>query len=244
MIEAAWGVRERPGKARQRGLSLERIVDAAVGVAASEGLSAVSMSRVAAELGSSTMALYRYVDTKEELLILMSDAAYRTPPSAGEPGEPCRAALSRWAWDLHTVLREHTWVLRIPVSGPPVTPNQVIWLEHGLGRLDGSGLGEREKLSVMMLLIGFVRSEATVIADVADAFASAGAEHGEAMSFYGQMLGKVLDPARFPAVAAALEAGAIDAEDGPDDEFVFGLDRILDGIEELIRTRAGASASG
>ncbi|WP_158839692.1 TetR/AcrR family transcriptional regulator [Saccharothrix deserti] len=240
VIEAAWGVRERPGKGRQRGLSLDRIVEAAVNVAESEGLAAVSMSRVAAELGASTMALYRYVVAKEELLVLMSDAAYRTPPSAVVPGEPWRTALSRWAWDLHAILRQHTWVLRIPVTGPPVTPNQVIWLEHGLRCLQDTGLPEREKLSVMMLLTGFVRNEASVIADVTEAFVAADADQQEAMSFYGQLLGKLADPNRFPAVTAALQAGAIDHEDAPDDEFTFGLERILDGIEVLVRQRAEA----
>jgi hypothetical protein len=60
-IEAAWGLRERPAKGPKPGLSLDRIVEAAVGVAATEGLAAVSMGRVAKELSVSTMSLYRYV---------------------------------------------------------------------------------------------------------------------------------------------------------------------------------------
>ena len=60
-IAAAWGLRERPHKGPKPGLSLNRIIDAAVRLAASEGLAAVSMSRVASELGASTMSLYRYV---------------------------------------------------------------------------------------------------------------------------------------------------------------------------------------
>jgi hypothetical protein len=60
-IAAAWGLRERPHKGPKPGLSLNRIIDAAVRLAASQGLDAVSMSRVASELGASTMSLYRYV---------------------------------------------------------------------------------------------------------------------------------------------------------------------------------------
>ena len=58
-VAAAWGVRERPHKGPRPGLSLGRIVDAAVRVADAEGLDAVSMSRVAAELGTAPMSLYR-----------------------------------------------------------------------------------------------------------------------------------------------------------------------------------------
>jgi AcrR family transcriptional regulator len=75
-IEAAWGVRTRPGKGPRPALSLERIVAAAVRVAAVGGLAAVSMGRVAADLGVSTMSLYRYVGSKDELLALMADLAY------------------------------------------------------------------------------------------------------------------------------------------------------------------------
>ena len=60
-IEAAWGLRERPHRGPKPGLSLARIVEAGVQVAEAEGLAAVSMSRVAAELGAAPMSLYRYV---------------------------------------------------------------------------------------------------------------------------------------------------------------------------------------
>ena len=92
-IEAAWGVRTRPSKGPRPTLSLERIVAAAVRVAAADGLAAVSMSRVAAELGVSTMSLYRYVGSKAELLALMVDVPYEPPPRP-EPGEGWRRGRS------------------------------------------------------------------------------------------------------------------------------------------------------
>ncbi|WP_239655680.1 TetR/AcrR family transcriptional regulator, partial [Streptomyces sp. M10] len=74
-VEAAWGLRGRPTKGPRPGIGVERIVDAAVRLAATEGLQAVSMGRVAKELGASTMSLYRYVAAKDELFILMQEAA-------------------------------------------------------------------------------------------------------------------------------------------------------------------------
>src|SRR5918997_4285770 len=96
-IEAAWGVRTRPNKGPRPALSLERIVAAAVKVAAADGLQAVSMSRVAAELGVSTMSLYRYVAAKDELLALMADLPFEAPPARRGPEESWRDGLSRWA---------------------------------------------------------------------------------------------------------------------------------------------------
>src|SRR3954447_23094142 len=149
-LAAAWGVHERPGRGPKPALNLDRIVEAAVRVAATEGLGAVSMSRVAAELGASTMSLYRYVAAKDELLALMGDAAFGPPPGAAD--EPSwRAGLSRWAWGHHAVLRRHPWIVRVPISAPPITPNLTAWIEDGLRALGRTPLAEEDKLSVMLL---------------------------------------------------------------------------------------------
>jgi AcrR family transcriptional regulator len=232
-IEAAWGRRARPTKGPRPGLSLERIVGAAVGLAASEGLGAVSMSRVAAELGSSPMSLYRYVAAKDELLALMVDAAVGAPPPAAPGGEDWRAGLSRWAWAYHDALRRHPWVVRIPISGPAVTPNATAWLEDGLRSLRDTGLAEPEKLSVMLLVSGYVRNEATLTADIG---AAAG---GEIMPGWGRLLTQLTDADAFPALHAALGSEAFAQDDDPDDEFAFGLERVLDGIGVLVDRRAG-----
>src|SRR5262245_35900157 len=96
-IAAAWGLRERPNKGPRPALSLQRIVAAAVRVAAADGLQAVSMGRVASELGVSTMSLYRYVGAKEELLALMADLTFEAPPARRGPEESWRDGLARWA---------------------------------------------------------------------------------------------------------------------------------------------------
>jgi AcrR family transcriptional regulator len=228
-IEEAWGRRRRPRRGPKPALGLERIVDAAVKVAAADGLAAVSMSRVAAELGSSPMGLYRYVAAKDELLALMVDAALGAPPAAPPPNEGWRAGLSRWAWAYHDALRRHPWTLQVP-SGPAVTPNLTAWLEDGLRSLGETGLAEAEKLSVMLLLSGYVRNEATLVADL-----GAGEE---IMPAWGRQLAALTGPERFPALHAALASGVFDQDDEPDDEFVFGLERVLDGIEALVRARA------
>jgi AcrR family transcriptional regulator len=231
-IAAAWGLRERPSRGPKPGLSLERIVGAAVGVARAEGVEAVSMSRVAKELGSSPMSLYRYVAAKDELLALMVDAALGDTPVPPERGTGWRAGLERWAWTYHDALRRHPWVLRVPISGPPITPNQVRWLEQGLAALAETKLTEAQKLSVILLVSGYVRNEATVAADVAAAAGGA-----EIMPAYAAALGRVVDPERFPALHTALQSEAFARDDDPDEEFVFGLERVLDGIEMLVSGR-------
>jgi AcrR family transcriptional regulator len=240
-IEAAWGLRARPNRGPRPALSLERIVAAAVRVAATDGLQAVSMSRVAADLGVSTMSLYRYVGAKDELLALMVDLTFEAPPARRGPEESWRGGLARWAWTELAVYRRNPWVLRIPISGPPVTPNAMAWLEVGLDCLRDTGLREDEKLSVMLLLTGFVRSQASLQAEVAAAQAAGSAPPDpELMGSYGRLLARLADPGRFPALHAVIAAGVFDEPDEDDYDFRFGLERVLDGIETLIDKRRTA----
>jgi AcrR family transcriptional regulator len=226
-LEAAWGRRARPTKGPKPGLTLERIVEAAVALAQAEGIGAVSMARVAGELGSSPMSLYRYVAAKDELLALMVDAALGpVPPPAAD--EDWRAGLTRWAWGYHDALRQHPWALQVPISGPAVTPNLTAWLEDGLQSLAPTGLPEAQKLSVMLLLSGYVRNEATLAASIG------AVPGGEIMPAWGRLLARLTDPEDFPALHAALGSEAFAQDDEPDDEFVFGLERVLDGIASLV----------
>lgn len=183
-IEAAWGLRDRPVKGPKPGLTLERIVAAAVAVAASEGLAAVSMGRVAKDLGASTMSLYRYVSAKEELYLLMQEAAMGEPPPlpALEAGEGWREAIGQWAWAQREMFHRSLWALRMPISGPPASPNSVAWWEQGLQALEGSGLSEGDKISTILLVSGFVRNEALLMSDIAAAVAAKGVPADEVMA--------------------------------------------------------------
>jgi AcrR family transcriptional regulator len=233
-IAAAWGVRDQPRKGPKPALTLQRIVDAAVRVADAEGLDAVSMGRVATEAGTAPMSLYRHVEGKDQLLDLMVDAAWGQPPAAPEDAEGWRQGLSRWAWTMRENARNHPWAVRIPLHSLPILPNEVAWFENALACLRGTGLSEARKASVIMLLAGYVRNLATTDADIAAAMRASGLAPHEWMSAYARMLRELAEPAKFPALAAFIEAGVFETADDPDDEFVFGLDRILDGIEALI----------
>lgn len=235
-VAAAWGLRQRPGKGPKPGLSVERIVAAAIDVAVRDGLAAVSMKRVASELGTAAMSLYRYVSGKDELLLLMLDQAGGPPPAdLPAPDDDWRAGLSRWAWLMRDIMQRHPWSLNIPISGPPTTPNQVRWMDRGLRSMAGTRLREDEKLGVILLVSGFVRSEALLSAQLTEAAQRTGVT--DPLAGYTQFLRAVTDPDRFPALTKVLDAGVFNTDEGPDEDFRFGLDRILDGVDTLIRSR-------
>jgi AcrR family transcriptional regulator len=107
-------------------MTLTEIVAAAVDLADASGLAGVSMSKVAKALGFTTMSLYRYVSSKDDLVILMADAALGSPPPRTGPPLPWRDALSSWTRSLLAVYREHPWITDVPISGPPAAP-QSAW---------------------------------------------------------------------------------------------------------------------
>jgi AcrR family transcriptional regulator len=227
-IELAWGLRDAGTRGPKRGLTLDRIVGAGIKVALTEGLAALSMARIASELGVGTMSLYRYVAAKDELLTLMVDQALGPPPTPAA-AEDWRAGLRRWADALRAAYGRHPWSLRVPISAPPLGPNNVAWLDNALAALGATPLSEQEKLSTVLLLSGFVRNDSTLIADL-----TAGAGGEMVMPGYGEMLGRLIDPGQLPALHRAIVSGSLDDPDDPDVEYEFGLARILDGVAVLI----------
>jgi AcrR family transcriptional regulator len=234
-VAAAWGMREHRGRGPKRGLSLEQVVAAGLAVASSDGLAAVSMSRIAAELGVGTMSLYRYVDSKRELLDLMVDAGLGPPPLL-DPDAAWRDGLSGWAWAQLAAFRRQLWVVQVPLAGPPATPNVLSWIEQALRYLRGLGLQPDQKMFSILLIASFVRTEATIEAQIDAAVRASGQTDQETMAGYGRLLSVLLDERRFPELTAMLASGVIDKADHWDDGFAFGLERILDGIDGLIRS--------
>ena len=220
-LEILW--REPRGSGRSRGLTRERIVRAAVELADAEGLAALSMARLAERLGCGTMSLYRHVTNKDELVMFMLAAAVGPPPSID--ARDWTAALTDWATALWDVYHRHPWVLQAVAAGPPADPGQVAWLDAGLTALGRTGLAERDKLVAVMAILHFVRGAAAVDIEAGRT------EWPE----YSALLRRLLDPDRFPALAAALQEGVFDRTDNdPHADFRSGLSQLLDGIATRI----------
>jgi AcrR family transcriptional regulator len=234
-VTLLWGLRETTRRGRKPSLTIADITRAAVEIADTEGLAAVSMSKVAERLGNSTMALYRYVKSKDELLLLMSDLALESPPDLPDDVD-WRTGLTQWTRAVLSVLRRHPWTAQIPISGPPVGPNNLWWFDRALHALRDTGLAEEDKVGVVMGLLTFVHGEVRLSIDLAAGYQ----ENPEAFGRqYGLALARVVDPRRLPALSKVITAGVFDA-DVPYDEEVegeFGLSLYLDGVDAFIAKR-------
>lgn len=231
-LDLLWGRRERGRTGPKPGLTVDAIVDAAMRVADAEGLEAVSMKRVATELGFTTMALYRYVDSKDELLAMMWNASALGLPTV--TGDGWRELLSNWAVVQFEAVCRRTWVLQMPMSRPPAGPASLAWVEQALAALADTGLSEAPKMGVIGLLSTYALSEARM--QYEEARARTEAPYAD----YAALLRKVADERTYPALYRAAWSGELDLPAGAErpafdvNEFRFGLDRILDGVQALI----------
>lgn len=237
-VRLLWGLEEPQRRGPKPGLSLEAIAAAAIKLADAEGMGAVSMARVAGQLGFTTMSLYRYLSGKDDLIALMLDVAIGRPDLPADAAEGWRVLLERWSLEYLNALRRHPWMTRVPISGPPITPNNVAWMEYALGAMSGTALTAQERLSVLLLLTNYVRGVGQLLVDIAEAERSIPPGEISAMSQYGQVLSQLIDADRFPTLYAAVASGALDDEDDdPNAEFHFGLQRVLDGVALLVQER-------
>jgi AcrR family transcriptional regulator len=244
-LDLLWGRRERGKRGPRAGLSAEAIVAAAVRVADAEGLEAVSMARVAKELGFTTMSLYRHVSGKDELLQMMWDASAQGAEGLVLEGDGWRAKLRMWAIMQRDVLDLHPWITQMPMAAPPAGPNSAHFVERGLEALDGTGLRDADKLRMLGLLSSYGLSEARMAYDAARAAkqtAAAGQPDATPPPSYEAMLRVLIDEETYPRLYRMAWSGESGEQDDERTEFFFGLDRILDGIQAFIdRTREGGS---
>jgi AcrR family transcriptional regulator len=235
-LERLWGRRERPRRGPRPGLSLEAILTAAIDLADREGLSAVSMSRLAGQLGFTTMSLYRYVSNKDELLLLMLNAAAAVEPPTRHANESWRPALERWGRANYDALVGHPWMMEVVTRGSPLTPSQLHWVDRGLDALRDTGLTAIDKAAVIRLVTVYTLGEARLSVDLAWAARNA---KSEPLPWSLPLAPGFLSADDYPALVENIAAGGFGGPDGGDEaDFEFGLARVLDGVESLIATNA------
>jgi len=239
-IELLWGPARRPRRGPRPTLSLAAIARTGIEIADAEGLAAVTMQRVAGALGFTKMALYRYVPGKVELVALMTDAGIGEPPSPKEGTGNWRSRLDAWSRALFDRFCRHPWAMEASVGARILGPNEIGWMEQAVAALIGTGLNGGEMLDVAATLTGHVRN----LAQQSVAMSADRPEQSMETSIGAVLHGR---EDRFPALVAALRSAAAYASQ--DQALDFGLARILDGVEQLIVSRAegrdrGSSSDG
>jgi AcrR family transcriptional regulator len=231
-----WRTTERAGR---KGLSVDRIVEAAIAVADEEGLGALTMRRVAERLDVGTMSIYTHVPAKAELIDVMLDTVLAEVTGPDHAPGPWRERLEQVARGLRALYLRHPWLLHVATTRPPMGPNVIAKYEHELRAVDGIGLTDIEMDAVVTLINDFVHGTVRSAIEAAEVERRTGLTDEQWWYRQAPLLERVLDPARFPlAVRVGTAAGEEhQAAYDPEHAFAFGLQRVLDGIEALVRER-------
>jgi AcrR family transcriptional regulator len=240
-LELLWGTRERPSRGPKPGLTLDRILATAIGIADADGLEAVSMRRVAAELGMGTMSLYRYVPGKSELLDLMLDRV-SDPGNAGDrmKGQDWRGVLETYAsglWDLYT---SHSWLLQVNWARPLLGPSSLTGLELLLQGLRDTGLSDQERVMTIVVVESYVTGAARRNMHARIAAERTGLSEPEFWAAQTPALERALATGAYPELSVLAE----DAFGASHEQtFAFGLARLLDGVEDLLERRPNGTSA-
>lgn len=230
-----WRLSASARRGRPAELDADRVVGAAVDLADREGLDGVTLQKVAQALGFTKMSLYRHVGSKEELVELMADHATGSVP--GLDADSWRDGVHWWAAAIRARYAEHPWLVEVPVVGPPRGPNAIGWMDAFLRVLRDTGLDPGTKAGVLVVVSGYVRNAIQQGRQMAEGRHGTGLSQADTEHDYGRALAALVHPERFPEAALLFKAGAFETEPGEnpeDQDFVFGLDLILDGVEAAI----------
>lgn len=205
-------------------LTRDRVIDAALGIMDADGVEAVTMRRVAREVGVEAMSLYNHVADKEDLLDgvcarVMAD--FRFPEERGDWVETMRQGAEEW----RRVLKSHPNVLALFAERhkPMTDLDALLPMEFALRTIGRAGMSEREAVQVFNVMGGFIMG--FVMMESGRMFG--GGAMDEEMPSPDEM-SRALSGGQLPCVAAALPHLATC---DPDEQFSYGLDLLLAGLQ-------------
>ncbi len=214
-------------------LTRERVVATAVAIADADGLDALSMRRVATDLGVATMTIYRHVPGKDELVLLMADAAYGERPLPEPPPPDWRTGLTLIAREQWAGYRRHEWLARITsMTRPEPLPNAMAHTDWTMRALDGLGLTAETMLLLAVTLANHVRGTAENLEAETQAEHDTGLTAEQWMEAQGAALADVFAARPLPMLSRVAQGPDIDLD--IDVLFEFGLQRLLDGFAAFI----------
>ncbi len=230
---------QRPSRrGPQSSRSTDEVVVAALSMADRGGIESLRMRELADQLGMSTMSMYTYVGSREDLLALMIDAALAGYPVPGYGRAGWRSRVRRTAEANLTLYRDRPWLLDVADDRTAVGPGTIAKYDHELQCFDGTALSDVERDAALTYLLGFVQGTAR------DARRQQVASSADVMLEFWQQsagpLGNFLADNPFPLAARVGQAAGkeMNAAFSAGHAYRFGLTMLIDGLERLISERA------
>jgi len=190
-------------------LTRSRIIAAAIELIEADGIEAVSMHRVAAELGCSLISLYSYVPSTKALLDGVGHQVMSAVQTNPMPNECWHERLHAQARAFRSVAREHPRCAMLAMSRPPTSARMARPAEAGLAALRDAGFADQEAVWILRTLLAYVAG--SILRDVGIAPGLASSE---------------------PVVGSKRWLSA-ELEHDPEADFEFGLDLLIRAVTTL-----------
>lgn len=231
-IELLWGTAAPARRGPKAKFTVADVTRVAIALADAEGLGAVSMRRVAEQLGVTAMSLYTYVPSKAELLDVMVDTVSAEAVRAAFNGAGWRERLIEIAESNWMLYRRHPWLLQIAISRPVLGPNVIAKYDFELRAFEATAVPDIDADLLLSLVLNYVAGAVRAVVQADQAELGTGMSEEQWWEAYAPLLGEVLDPARFPTAARVGQAAGEEYGAGdPVRAYRFGLERVLDGVD-------------
>lgn len=236
---ASWWTAREAAASRRRpraeGLSLDAVLDAAMAIVDTDGLDALTMRRLAGDLGCAHTSLYRHVASRREIEVLLVDRVIGMVPTpqvapGGEPRDPVASAADALR-AYRAVLLAHRSLAPAFLDGQMLGPNAIDRREASLTQVLAAGASPALAARAYLSLTHFVISSVV--------FESSGAARSRAERDAMRSHFERLDAQRFPVLVAM--AGTLNDVDGAE-EFEFGLAALLESVERAIAAEAARTS--
>ncbi|SEH04020.1 DNA-binding transcriptional regulator, AcrR family [Nonomuraea solani] len=223
-----WMRPERPARGPKPAYTRAQITEAAIRIADAEGLEAATMRRIAAEIGAGAMSLYRYVPSRDDLIMLMADRLMGEIDVTGMPSGDWRADLTRYADGQRAMWLRHPWIASVQRSLPGFGPNQLLLIERLMGVLDPF-VSIDENLGLMAILNGYVEGTVREEVSSAEELRRSGLSEPEWMARSYPYVDRLVKSGDYP-IFTKIVMEARQPHLSRDDQFRHGLQRVLDCI--------------
>jgi AcrR family transcriptional regulator len=225
-----WARPERSGRGPAPSLRRVDIAAAAVKLADADGIEAVSMRSLAAALEVGATSLYRYVESKEEVIDLMVDHVFGADFHFEASGDP-RADLAGFAHAMRALLLAHPWMAVHGAGRPTLGPHILAMVESVLGAIDGLGLEIDEMLLAVGTVDSYVRGRVLDQLAEQEAIRRSGYSQDEWLERMEPWMAGIIESERYPLVKrVVIDARTPHDPDRIEKAFEGGLERVLDGL--------------
>lgn len=231
MLRLLWDPPGPPSRGPRPKISREQIVGTGIELAAAEGIDALSMRKVAGKLGVGVMSLYTYVPGKAELVELMVDHAFGELEPADRTAD-WRDQVRFLAHQHLALFRRHAWILETSLWRLPMGPNVLDSEEEWYRALATSGLSAAEVFGVKNLILWHLHGMARTDAQDAEEARRTGVSTEAYWESRNSFWVTYFEPSRYPTMSWIYEHGGFD--DPLSEDVEFHLDRVLDGIQQLV----------